>query len=294
MVLALVVFPILYGLSLYGGDNAVQFSSGTIIAFSVTHDSLAIAADSRLSSSDPRRKPTDDACKIIALSPAAVFFYSGGATEAHATVSNKLLFSASDLARTAFRKTARDDPATRLENTAKLWQGMMQHRVDEIIRTSPSSVWSVERAGSGGFGGLQRDGTPILYLADIGITVATNQSTTATIRLSEVKDMHSGSVGSVGTDEARQSVGEFLANQTDRAKAENKRFQDGVAEKPMLDYAAYRLIAAVQAAVKWAPAANDALVGGNIDAVILPRSGVLRWIQRKKQCYKSDCCRPTK
>jgi hypothetical protein len=87
-------------------------------------------------------------------------------------------------------------------------------------------------------------------------------------------------------EDAPIGTGEFLDGNTDRAKLAIAQLQKRLANKSFLDFEAYRLIVAVEFAMRWNP--HETRVGGEVDAVVLNNGQKVRWIQRKQLCYKED------
>ncbi len=97
------------------------------------------------------------------------------------------------LAREAFNESRwRRDSSQRIIHAARRWGEIMKLRLDEVVRIVPVRSWAVERAGLGGFGGLEPDGTPLLYLVNVGININPQQEATTVWKITKrpVDDPH--------------------------------------------------------------------------------------------------------
>lgn len=269
-------------------QNNVNVLSGTILAFSLTDQELIVAVDSRMHFGKPGVPATDSACKVIQLSEKAIFFYSGGAGEIRSMSTNELFFSANSLARDSYDLFREKPNQQRLREAAISWGQNMKSRLDRLLPTSPDARSSVGLVGLGGFGGLDTNGAPFLYLVNIGITVDQQGHAVSSSFVVTQADPNSPIPIGVGGTDSSAGVSEFLANKTVRAKTANREFEKNVRTRSKRNADAYRITAAVEAAVRWGK--DDALVGGPVDAVVLERGKSIRWIQRKPQCRKQDCC----
>ncbi len=275
-------------ISVQSNHDVVNVTSGTVAAFSLSSARLTVVVDSRRGNSDPTIARDDHGCKVIGLSPTAIFFYTGGVSSASDPTTKKVIFSANALAKDAFSRFRNESGEARIRDTASAWAELMRRNIEAILTSSPNALWSAERQGLGGFGGIGPNGAPVLYLANIGINITPDQRASVAVRIEKAPPD-----GRIGSNEASftTGIGEFLTGKTDRAKLANAKFAKVSATKPMLDRDVYRLIAAVEADIQWA---NDAKVGGPVDAVVLDSGKELKWIQRKQECYKVDQGRETR
>ena len=267
-------------------QNSVDVLSGTILVRSLTERELVVAADSRIQYPTGDSRPRDDSCKIIQLSPRAVFFY-WGASEIRSKKNGEILLSVNAIARDAYRRFPSQSNELRLESAANFFGESMAARLDAFLATSTSVQMSATLAGSGGFGGLDSRGTPFLYTVEIGIDAPNGQRATATFKIAAV-DPSSPYPVAVGGVASSAGVSEFLARKTERAARSYRKYEERVSPSLRKQTDAYLIRAALQAALQWAK--DDSAVGGLVDVVVLQKGKSARWIQRKPACQKEDCC----
>lgn len=281
-ILALLVA--LAGISAFSQSPEAVFS-GTILLWTTLDNRVMVVADSRASKQVGHVivSAGDESCKIIAPSKDSLFFY-GGLMEVRATGDlSDLSFSASKLAISSYREIAQKPRSLgRLKQWAELWDSMIRPKLNEVFKIRPTNV--VEPI-LGGFGGLDSRGNPILLFASVGENYQDGHViNTLPSRIERWPPDSNTQTGYASPADAELS--EFFANGTLRSRLANNAFAEKAKGIPQRDLEPEHLIAAVESAIAWD--ASNPGIGGPVDAAVIePKSGV-RWIRRKKQCYKRD------
>jgi hypothetical protein len=266
------------------GDES-KIAGGTILLFEADPGSVIVAADSRLTQGS---KPVSDlACKIISLSDDTLFFYSGGMAQVDfPSTQNRI--TANEIGRNTFRKVGMQrNSLQRLFDLANQWAKNMKPMSDTVLQFSRPED-RLKETQLGGFAGLDSEGFPRLVVANMSINVdnATRKAT-ASYDVYQWPRHSEFPIGEGGVlEDAPIGTGEFLEGTTDRGKTAIAQLQKRMASKSFFDFEAYRLIAAVEFAMKWNP--HETRVGGRVDAVVLNYGQKVKWIQRKQVCYKED------
>ncbi|HEY4739364.1 MAG TPA: hypothetical protein VIH76_02080 [Candidatus Acidoferrales bacterium] len=270
--------------SVFRGDES-KMAGGSILLFEADPGSVIVVADSRLTQGS---KPVSDLeCKIISLSDDTLFFYSGAMAQVDFSRTQKRV-TANEIGRNAFRKAgAQRNSLRRLFDLANQWAKNMKPVADSVLQFSRPEDRPKETQ-LGGFAGLDSEGFPRLVVANMSVNVdnATRRATASYDVYQWPRHLDSP-IGEGGAlEDAPIGTGEFLEGTTDRAKIAIAQLQKRLANKSFLDFEAYRLIAAVEFAMRWNP--HETRVGGKVDAVVLNNGQKVRWIQRKQVCYKED------
>lgn len=257
---------------------------GTILLFYADKTQVFVAADSRLFSNGAA-PPTNDGCKIISLSDDTIFFYSGGISQVRRY--GQLIFSANDTARAAFKQTVqKSNSVARLTKMANIWASLTEPTADAVLSITPADQITGD-VQLGGFAGLDENGIPHLILANMSVTTFDDgRPSKSGFSVSEWPvDIKKPLLGFGGTPSYKGAV-EFLRKTTPRAKAAYALFEKSYGTKPQRDHERYAWLAAMRAAVRWAP--DDPRVGGKVDSAVLEANKKVRWLSQKTTCRENQ------
>lgn len=249
-------------------SSSPNLFSGTILATDSSQEQLVIVADSRTTNSSGH---TDDCkCKIHTLDDGVVFV-EGGRTRIGDRRTGTVTVDATKIA----TKVQHDNAGASVEILANLWaKEMLQSFAGAGVgnalieglhdRNIVTCIFARARA-DGGISAFvsavdyQLDGKDLLLLA-------------------RVSPLGQGRTVFFYADDL---VFEFLKGETRRASEGNIQLKKGLELRHITDTAPYRLIAGVEAAIKWS---KNPLIGGPVDAVIIRKNGQIDWLQRKESC----------
>jgi hypothetical protein len=250
---------------------------GTVIGVVYNSRYIIVAADGR--EVDRANRPVNDRkCKIARLDDSH-FFFSFGRVR-FTDLARKVLADAHDGARQVFR------PAQSVHALSETWASRMEKDLQKVARIDHRSVASAVPSKSivqGVFGGSDAPGRLAMSKADIGYS----PPATANIALNHLtQDLaidDSGTLQLFGIDEVGPFVGEFLANQTPRAKDLQSRLTRDIEERALgpIDARALALKRALEFSIA---AANDPRVGGDVSVLVAERDQPIRWFYQAAGC----------
>jgi hypothetical protein len=177
-------------------------------------------------------------------------------------------------------------PAQSVHALSETWAARMERALQNVARIDHRSVASAVPSKSivqGVFGGSDAPGRLAMSKADVGYS----PPATANIALNHLtQDLaidESGTLQLFGIDEAGPYVGEFLANQTARAKDLQSRLARDIEERALgpIDARALALKRALEFAIA---AANDPRVGGDVSVLVAERDKPIRWFYQGPGC----------
>jgi hypothetical protein len=248
-----------------------QSQSGTIVATEFSDERLIIAADSR--GTDEYGKPiTNCNCKIHVIGESLVFVGAG---------KDSIVYNGMNLVdgAAAAVRVRRDNKTASVERIAQLWAQQMKidlGKVGTISREMLLKGLDTEMIVHGIFGGIADHGGITAYNAAVVYKLSGD-----TVILSvKVEPLGHGLRGFTNHTDLLQ---EFFGHNTKRGIDWNAKLEKELDAKHISDYEPYRLIAGVEAAIKWA---NDKRIGGDVDGLILNKGGKIVWVKKKKNC---DC-----
>ena len=255
----------------------VQVRHGTVIGVLYSSRYIVVAADGR--EVDRANRPVNDRkCKIDRLDDSH-FFFSFGRVRFTDPARN-VLADAHDGARHVFR------PAQSVHALSETWASRMERALQKVARIDHRSVASAVPSKSivqGVFGGSDAPGNLAIAKADI----AYSPPATANIALKHLtQDLaieDRGTLQLFGIDEAGPYVGEFLANQTPRAKDLQSRLARDIEERALgpIDARALALKRALEFSIA---AADDPRVGGDVSVLVAERDQPIRWFYQAPGC----------
>jgi hypothetical protein len=260
-----------------GQDRLLEFRHGTIIAWLTAPSRVIIVADSGVKS-EVYGKLSEKACKIVALSPDTIYFYTGNLAQVLDTRTNTEIFSQEHFAREAYQNLAgKPRSYQKLVDLGTEFSALVRPKMDEILKIDRDPS---QRVGLAGFASLDELNHPRLVLVTIPITVR-NDGAPASTEAPKIFEWPSNKVGT-GLTEQNMPVLEFWVAKTKRAKSAVAKFESSIPTLPKRDLDVYRLISAAEAALSWEK--NDPSVGPPVDAVVLETGTGIRWVKRKPAC----------
>lgn len=256
--------------------------NGSILATYFSDERLIMAADSRATDNNGRR--IDDCeCKIRVIGRNLVFV-GGGRQHVDNPRNHKIIVDATDIA----ISIRRSNPTASVKKVATIWGQRMKVALGELGKLNRKALLDGLEKGQpiavGVFGGTESDGRISAYVVGITYDIVRDEIVLA----ADLRPIGFGTA--VFFAHGIAEVDEFMIAKTERASAWNDRMFKEFAAKHIVDFAPYRLINAVQAAIAWA---NDESIGGDVDALILSKGGKIEWLQKKPHCH-GDKTRPNK
>ncbi|MGA9390873.1 MAG: hypothetical protein WBV69_10545 [Candidatus Sulfotelmatobacter sp.] len=259
--------------------TVAQFESGTVIVVGYSQNKIIIAADSR--SVDEGKVPTDNDCKITALSN-KLFFSASGRT--HDVTLGMLGWDATDQARQALAAVSTHAPiGTFTQAMAIEWAQLIGQNISHNIRQQeydsliPRHVYI-----AGIFAGLG----PNVDLQGTHIRVDRGESSRPIERhmiyTTPVELPLSDTMGYLSLSGQTEILNEFIGTGSARAKIERAITLKESKRWPIFDSDARMVIRLTELVIKYWN--HPELAHGPVDAVEIDKGGSVRWIQRKPNC----------
>ncbi len=243
--------------------------SGTIIATEFSNERLIIAADSRATNNDG--EPISDCeCKIHVIAKGLVFAGSG---KQHIDYNGRTFLDGTDVA----MRVRRNNRNASVQRVATLWAQQMKVGLSEVGTRSRENLLKdldTETIVHGIFGGVTANGSIAAYNAAV-IYELSGEKLILSTRVETLG--HGLKVFSDHVDLFQ----EFFGHNTRRGIDWNTKLDKDLDAKHIIDHAPYRLIAGVEATIKWA---NDTYIGGDVDGMIIYTGGKITWVKKKDNC----------
>ncbi len=259
---------------------STQVTSGSVVAVRITDDAIAVAADSSrkttgtIQASD---KPLRPPCKLTALTPKLFFARSGRTGVSSWTTTDEARAAYKEMVETEGEDFTVSDLAGKWgERTKRIYgQAWLVHGEDLVKGLKDNKVTI-------GLFGAERSGS--LFLYEVVVRFERNQSDIPTFSytVEPVAVRPTPSFRARSENGVVQGVQEFYANTTPRSRREDKRFWQGLGGASQEDLEVLKLIAAVEAAIKWV--GDTSRAAGPIDALVLKKGKPLRWVSKKCEC----------
>ena len=273
-----IIFSLTVSGAALGQETTVGFRHGTILVFEQTSTQVIVVVDSRIH--DESSKWDGYACKVVNLSDDTLFFYTGNLFEAINQRTGKVFFSQQSVARAAydyFQKEFRSE--NRLMDVANKYSELVRPAINELLKSVKNPANYIALAG---FASRDELNIPRIVPVNIPIQVPNDggQAYTGPPALSEpiLNTPLSGQYTQYN------QVAEFWNAETPRAKQAMDEYNSRATKLPEKDKEAYRLIAAVEFALKWNR--HDPTIGPPVDAVVIEPETGIRWIRRKPKCFE--------
>jgi hypothetical protein len=273
-----------------------QIRSGSIVVMSRSRQKVIIAADSRVNLGNGKYE--DSYCKITALSDNLIFAATGIVGDSSYLLPENLRFGATEEARKAFvsYSQAPEDflDLGKVGTIASKWGAAMSEHFRKAADASPASFqeWrkridlSHESAFIVGlFAGLEPDGQISVYSVNVDF-VEPQKGFLPTepyfLRSTPIPDEAPNDFSLTQVFGMPEIYDEINAGKTDRAKQEiRQRHYLEMTSFPEV-FARSQVIRMIDLTIAYHP--KQEFVGGKIDAVELPSSGKVTWLQRKENC----------
>jgi hypothetical protein len=253
-------------------DAGAQSVTGTVVVIGSSPTKIAIAVDSR--GYDDDEKYRDDICKIVRLGDHSVFTAAGNIIHAY---KGRALWNAQKEALNAIKEAQRSDSPRPLRTAARSWGDRMVTGIDEALQedfTGSKHMLEKNIFLTGVFAGFE-NGSTAMYQVEIVFDPASQRA-----KQNFYTEHHATTVafGALGRNEI---VNEVVADKTNFAKAEQRKWTTAERKIPLRDRDVRWAIRLVQLTMEYHPQKVD--VGGPIDALEITRRGI-RWVERKPEC----------
>ena len=255
-----------------GASVGVQSTSGTVVVIGWSRTKIAIAVDSR--GYDDNEKYRDDICKIVRLGDHSVFTAAGNIIHAY---KGRALWDAQKEALHAFKEARGTNSPRLLRTAARSWGDGMVTEIDQALQedfTGSKHMLEKNIFLTGVFAGFE-NGATAMYQVEIVFDPASQRA-----KQNFYTEHHATTVvfGALGRNEI---VNEVVADKTNFAKAEQRKWATAERKIPLRDRDVRWAIRLVQLTMEYHPQKAD--VGGPIDALEITRRGI-RWVERKPGC----------
>lgn len=279
-----------------------NYETGTVIALGISHDKIAIAADSRNVRLSYKRQPDgalterkieydDCACKLTQLTPALLFAAAGQVSASTSSMPVGILYDAHNLARLA-AQNYRADPNSQEEQLAGGLIEAIATRwawdVDFRMHNGFAAGWEPLQTLEGIFVGLESDGETALIVAKLeypkprpGFRVP---PVTFSIGKLSPPPTEFTWVEAFGIKEVAESYYSTRAV-TEQTKAENKRISSEILKDPKLfspEVPEHLVDLTIQHYEAITGEEGLLYVHGPIDLAVLERGKAIKWIHSKK------------
>jgi hypothetical protein len=266
-----------FSLSTVQGAADVQSRHGTVIGAFFNTGTIIVAADSR--EVDANNRPVNSSkCKISRLDDSH-FFFSFGKTK-FIDLSRNILVDAHEGARNIFQ------PSTTVHGLSETWGARMEKDIHKVARVDHQAIASGRSKGSivqGVFGGSDAQGNLAMSKADVAYSASVTANIALNHSVQDIKFDDEGMLRAFGIDEVGPYIGEFLTNQTPRAKRIRDRLSreiDGLALQKV-DGQALFLKTAVEFAIA---SAHDQRIGGEVSVLVAEKGQPIRWFHQAAGC----------
>jgi hypothetical protein len=255
-----------------GASVGVQSTSGTVVVIGWSRTKIAIAVDSR--GYDDNEKYRDDICKIVRLGDHSVFTAAGNIIHAY---KGRALWDAQKEALHAFKEARGTNSPRLLRTAARSWGDSMVTEIDQALQedfTGSKHMLEKNIFLTGVFAGFE-NGATAMYQVEIVFDPASQRA-----KQNFYTERHATTVvfGALGRNEI---VNEVVADKTNFAKAEQRKWATAERKIPLRDRDVRWAIRLVQLTMEYHPQKAD--VGGPINALEITRRGI-RWVERKPGC----------
>jgi hypothetical protein len=255
-----------------GANAGAQSVTGTVVVIGWSRTKIAIAVDSR--GYDDNEKYRDDICKIVRLGDHSVFTAAGNIIHAY---KGRALWDAQKEALYAFKAAQKTDGPRLLRSAARSWGDSMVAGINQALKedfTGSKHMLEKNIFLTGVFTGFE-NGSTAMYQVEIVFDPASQRA-----KQNFYTEHHATTVafGALGRNEI---VNEVVADKTNFAKAEQRKWTTAERKIPLRDKDVRWAIRLVQLTMEYHPQKVD--VGGPIDALEITRRGI-RWLERKPGC----------
>src|SRR3984885_5331307 len=249
-----------------------QSTAGTVVVIGWSRTEIVIAVDSR--GFDDNEKYRDDICKIVRLDDHSVFTAAGNIIHAH---NGRALWNAQKEAIHAFQEAQNAGTQRLLKTAAGNWGEHMVATINQALKDDPAGSKLMLDKNiflTGVFLGFE-NGSTAMYQVEIVFDPASQRA-----KQNFYTEHHATTVvfGALGRNEI---VNEVVADKTNFAKAEQRKWATAERKIPLRDRDVRWAIRLVQLTMEYHPQKAD--VGGPIDALEITPRGI-RWIERKPGC----------
>jgi hypothetical protein len=273
-----------------------QVRSGGIVVMGRSRQGIMLAADSRVNLGNGKYQ--DTACRIAALGDKLIFAAAGIMSDDSAALPENLRFDVTMEARRAFllhSLTPENLPDLGIVGTiASNWGLNISKHLRAAAEASPANLqeWlkriDVSRESSfvvGIFAGIEADGGLSVYLVHVDLAPPTQASAAKEsyfLTAMLVPGKSADSLPLLTPFGMTEIVNEINDGKTDRAKHEIDTLHNLQNTLSAETLAIRQAIRMVDLTIAYHP--QPEFVGGSIDAIELPHSGKVRWVQRKEIC----------
>jgi hypothetical protein len=256
-----------------------QVESGTLVVVNATRDEVVVAADSRTHTST---QYADDRCKVSALGNKMIFAAAGKTAHGPFDRPTKWTWDSHAIARSTFASLLHKRSKNSLSlDVANAWASEVRKKLFQDLRREPDETLSGVKDDTlvtAMFASYTESGD--ISIVTVRITYRATQGKSPTTAFIIDRVMREPQLFSFG----ETAVFSEIINKTERGVAWKRELDSRFPKNG--DYTAFLAIGVVELTAEHLPPKHFngfslVVVGGDIDALRLKRTGGTEWIQRK-------------